>query len=83
MGQEQNIYLPVKYCKGGVMGRLLQLFDFCCFDGGAKIILIEISVKNDLEGKIYVYGIYSFIACIYFKKTRKKRQGNKKFLYAI
>ena len=65
------------------MGRLLQLFDFCCFDGAAKIILIEISVKNDLEGKIYLYGIYSFIAYIYFKKTRKKRQGNKKFLYAI
>lgn len=55
------------------MGRLLQLFDFCCFDGGAKIILIEISVKNDLEGKIYLNGIYSFIACIYFKKARKKR----------
>ena len=41
------------------MGRLLQSFEYCCFDRGTNIILREFSDRNDLDCEIYLYDIFA------------------------
>ena len=89
----ENLF-PYQIAKESTMGRLLRTLEFCCFNTGTKIILRELSDRNDLEWKIYLYDIYSFVASLiitlkfhftlYLIQTEwSKKLEKRKGIYAI